>query len=447
VVTGVLFGLIPALRMASPNLRESLHSGGRSMAGKAGQFRVSMLLVMGQIALSVVIITAAGLMLRSLWSLSEVNPGFRTDRMVTAEVSMDTNACPTWLENSSSGGQAGRCQQFFSTLLDRLRALPGAEGVALTNALPLNGRQNNYVYDAEGHPREARQGALMATGRIVSPGYFATLGMSLVKGRMLEEQDASGASRAVVIDEQMAKRLWPKDDPLGRHLLDVSDEAQPAVWNANAAVTVVGVVSNTHEGNLTGDYGDEVYLPVSPRNESPVMYVLLRTHESTQQAAGELRQAVAEVDAQVPVTRVRTLNEVVALSESASRSLTILLLTFGGLAVVIGGVGVYSLIAYIVSWRTREIGIRLALGAQRWQIVSGVVRQSLLLALGGCAVGLTTAALVAQLMRGFLFGVKAVDPVTFGAVPLMMTLLAVVAAWIPARRAASVDPIKTLRME
>ena len=250
VVTGVLFGLIPALRMASPNLRESLHSGSRSVAGRAGQFRVSMLLVMGQIALSVVIITAAGLMLRSLWSLSEVNPGFRTDRMVTAEVSMDANACPAWLVNSQSQGtgQAGRCQQFFSTLLDRLRGLPGAEDVALTNALPLNGRQNNYVYDAEGHPREARQGALMATGRLVSPGYFATLGMSLEKGRLLENQDASGASRAVVIDEQMAKRLWPKDDPLGRHLLDVSDEAQPTVWNANAAVTVVGVVSNTHEG-------------------------------------------------------------------------------------------------------------------------------------------------------------------------------------------------------
>jgi predicted permease len=447
VVTGVLFGLIPALRMASPNLRDSLHAGSRSVAGKAGQFRISMLLVMGQIALSVVIITAAGLMLRSLWSLSEVNPGFRADRVVTAEVSMDANACPSWLVNASSGGQAGRCQQFFSTLLDRLRGLPGAESVALTNALPLNGQEGNYVYDAEGHPRDARQGALLATGRLVSPGYFSTLGMSLVKGRLLEDQDASGASHAVVIDEQMAKRLWPHDDPLGRHLLDVSDEAQPTVWNADASVTVVGVVSNTYEGSLAGGFGDEVYLPVTLRSELPVMYVLLRTRESTREAAAELRRAVAEVDSQVPVTRVRTLNEVVALSESASRSLTILLLTFGGLAVVIGGVGVYSLIAYIVSWRTREIGIRLALGAQRWQIVSGIVRQSLMLALGGCAVGLTAAALVAQLIRGFLFGVKAIDPVTYSAVPVMMMLIALTAAWIPARRAASVDPIKTLRME
>jgi predicted permease len=448
VVTGVLFGLIPALRMASPNLRESLHSGGRTVAGKAGQFRVSMLLVMGQIALSVVVITAAGLLLHSLWSLSQVNPGFRTDRIVTAEVSMDATACQTW-SGAPTGPETakGRCQTFFETLLNRMRGLPGEENVALTDALPLNGPIANYVYDAEGHVRDARQGALMATGRTVTPGYFATLSMSLVRGRLLQDQDASGTSRAVVISQHMAQGLWPNQNPLGRHLLNVSDEATPAVWVPNAAVTVVGVVNNTHEGSLASGFGDDVYLPMTPDHEMPTMYVVLRTRASTQEAAAAMRRAVAGLDPQVPVTRVRSLNEVVASSESGSRSLTILLLTFGGLAVVIGGVGVYSLIAYIVSWRTREIGIRLALGAQRWQIVQGVVRQSLVLALGGSAAGLVVAAMVAQLMRGFLFGVNAVDPVTFCAVPVLMTLLALTAAWIPARRAASVDPMKTLRME
>jgi ABC-type antimicrobial peptide transport system permease subunit len=177
------------------------------------------------------------------------------------------------------------------------------------------------------------------------------------------------------------------------------------------------------------------------------MYVLLRSMATTETAAAELRQAVAAIDPGVPVTRMRTLDELVASSQSASRSLTILLLSFGGLAVVIGGVGVYSLIAYIVSWRTREIGIRLALGAQRWQIVQGVVRQSLVLALGGCAAGLVAAALAGQLLQSFLFGVKPVDAVTFGAVPVLMTALALIAAWVPARRAASVDPMKTLRSE
>jgi predicted permease len=447
VVTGILFGLIPAMRMASPNLQESLHSGSRTVAGKAGQFRVSMLLVMGQIALSVVIITAAGLMLHSLWSLSQVDPGFVSERVVTAEVSMDMAACPNLKVTGLTAASPGRCQAFFTTLLERLRGVAGAENAALTSALPLNEIAGNYVYDAEGHPRDARQGALLATGRTVSPDYFATLGVKLVRGRLLDDQDASGASRAAVIDEKMAERLWPGQNPLGRHLLNVGDEPKPAVWNDQAAVTVVGVVGNTHEGNLAGGYGDEVYLPMTAESERPVMYVLLRTRASTQAAADEVREAVAEIDPAVPVTRVRTLNEVVASSESSSRSLTILLLTFGGLAVVIGGVGVYSLIAYIVSWRTREIGIRLALGAQRWQIVQGVVRQSLVLALGGSAAGLTAAALVAQLMRSFLFGVSAVDPVTYCAVPVLMTGLAVMAAWIPARRAASVDPMKTLRSE
>jgi len=448
VVTGILFGLIPALQMASPNLRESLHAGSRSVAGKAGQFRISMLLVMGQIALSVVVITAAGMMLHSLWSLSQVNPGFRTDRIVTAEVSMDANACKA--TPATAGGAAipsGRCAAFYSALLDRLHGLAGMEDVALADALPLTAREGNYVYDAEGHPREAREGALLATGRIVTPEYFATLGVNLMRGRLLDAQDAAGASRGVVISQKMAEKLWPNENPLGRHLLAVRDEPAPAVWNDTAAVNVVGIVNNTHDASLSGGVGDDVYLPLTPGREQPVMYVLLRTRATTEVAAAELREAVGAISPEVPVTRVRTLDEVVASSQSASRSLTILLLAFGGLAVVIGGVGVYSLIAYIVSWRTREIGIRLALGAQRWQIVQGVVRQSLVLALGGSAAGLAAAALVGQLLRSFLFGVKPVDPVTFCAVPVLMTALALMAAWIPARRAASVDPMKTLRME
>jgi len=181
--------------------------------------------------------------------------------------------------------------------------------------------------------------------------------------------------------------------------------------------------------------------------EQPVMNVLLRTHISAPEAAAELRRVVKETDPLVPVTRVRSLNEVVAASVSASRSLAILLLSFGGLALLIGGVGVYSLIAYVVSWRTREIGIRLALGAMRWQIVGAIVRQSLLLAVGGSAAGLIVAALLMRFLRSFLFGVSVLDPLTFCAVPAVMFLLALGAAWIPARRAASVDPMETLRNE
>ena len=437
LMTGFLFGLIPAIKMASPNLQGALRSGSRGVAGKVSQFRVSTALVVSQIGLSVVVITAAGLLLHSLYSLSKVDPGFRTERVVTAEVSMDATACR----------QQGRCDAFFQTLLSNAQGIPGIDSIALTDSLPLSGRDNNYVYDAEGHPRDAHQNPQTATGRIVSADYLRTLGMRLTRGRMLTAQDGSGSSHAVVINQRMAEHLWPQQNPLGKHILSVVDESVPTVWNNAAAVVVVGVVSNTHGDGLAGGFTDEVYLPMTNTREQPVMDVLLRTRTSPTEAAEALRRVVKQTDPLVPVTRIRSLNEVVSASVSASRSLAVLLLSFGALALLIGGVGVYSLIAYIVSWRTREIGIRLALGAMRWQIVGVIVRQSLLLAIGGSAAGLMVAALLMRFLRSFLFGVSVLDPITFCAVPAVMFLLALGAAWIPARRAASVDPMETLRNE
>jgi predicted permease len=437
LMTGFIFGLIPALKMASPNLQGMLGSGSRAVAGKASQFRLSMALVIGQIGLSVVVITAAGLLLHSLYSLSKVDPGFRTERVVTAEVSLDAAACQ----------QKGRCNGFFTTLLNDTQGIAGMEVVSLTDSLPLSGRDDNYVYDAEGHTRDPRQGAMLATGRTVSSDYFATLGMRLMRGRLLSNQDQSGSSHAVVINQSMAEQLWPHQDPLGRHIIDLKDEPTPAVWNNDAASVVVGVVSNTHGGSLAGGFGDEVYLPMTAAREQPVMYVLLRTRASAADAAAALRNTVAKFDPLVPVTRVRSLNEVVAASVSTPRSLAILLVSFGALALLIGSVGVYSLIAYVVSWRTREIGIRMALGAMRWQIVSDIVKQSLVLATAGSVAGLVTAALLTRFLRSFLFGISALDPLTFCTVPIVMLLLAMFAASIPARRAASVDPMDTLRNE
>ena len=437
VLAGLLFGLIPSIRMASVSLLATLRLGSRALSGKGSRFGLSMALVIAQIGLSVMVITAAGLMLHSLYKLSQVDPGFRTDHTVTAEVALDAAACR----------DKGRCQSFFETLLDHVQSIAGVQTAALTDSLPLSGRDNNYVYDAEGHPRDARQGALLATGRTVSPSYFEVLGLHLVRGRLLTQEDGSGTTRAVVVNERTAQRLWPNQDPIGKHLLDVNDAPAPAVWDAAKASIVVGVVRNAREGSLEGGFNDEVYLPMTPTREQPVMYVLLRTHTTPTETAAALRRAVAGIDSLVPVTRVRTLGEVVASSVAAPRALAVLLLGFGGLAVLIGAVGVYSLIAYIVSWRTREIGLRLALGAQRWQIVLAVVRQSLLLACGGCVAGLIGALALSRLLHSFLFEVSALDPVTFCAVPLLMLIVALIAAWIPARRAAAVDPMQALRAD
>ncbi len=437
ILAGLLFGLIPSVKMASMNLLSTLRLGGRGLAGKGSRFGLSMILVVAQIGLTVIVITAAGLVLHSLYKLTRVDPGFRTDNTVTAEVALDAAACR----------DKGHCQAFFGTLLQQAASIPGVDKVALADVLPLNGRRGSYVFDAEDHPRDARQNSSQATGRIVSPGYFGVLGLHLLRGRLLNEQDASGTTHAVVINEQMAEQLWPRQEPLGRHLLDVKDETAPSVWNPAMASVVVGVVRNAREGSLAGDLDFQVYLPMTPAREQPVMYVLMRSHTTPAETAGGLRRAVASIDSQVPVTRVRALDEVVATSVAAPRALALLLLGFGTLAVIIGAVGVYSLISYIVSWRTREIGLRLALGAQRWQIVLSVVRQSLFLAATGCILGLAGAVTLSRLLHSFLFEVSALDPVTFTLVPLLMGIVALFAAWIPARRAAAVDPMEALRAD
>jgi len=437
IVAGLLFGLIPAIKMASFNLLTTLRMGSRTLSAAGARFGVSMMLVAAQIALSVIVITTAGLILHSLYKLSRVDPGFRTDHTVTAEVALDGQAC-----NSQ-----GRCQGFFDALLNRAQAIPGVQAAALTSSLPLSGLNNNYVYDAQDHSRDPRQGALLATGRTISPGYFSVLGLQLLRGRLLGRQDESGDSHAAVINEQMAAHLWPNQNPIGKKLIDVVDEPMPVVWDMTKAVIVVGVVRNAHEGSLAGDVGDEVFLPMTATRQQPVMYALLHTHTTTAETAEGLRSAVAQINTLTPVSRVRTMDEVVARSVAAPRALAVLLVGFGALAVIIGAVGVYSLIAYIVSWRTREIGLRLALGAQRWQIVLAVVRQSLVLAAAGCAAGLLGAAVLGRVLREFLFEVTVLDPITYCAVPLLMLLVALAAAWVPARRAASVDPMEALRAD
>jgi predicted permease len=437
ILTGVLFGLVPALKMASPNLQQTLRSGSLSVIGKGMNFGVSMALVVGQIALSVVVITTAGLLLHSLYGLSHVSPGFRTDHIVTAEVSLDSNACR----------QTGRCLNFFHQLVQQIEGLGGVESAATVSTLPMTGFDRDFNFDAEGHPRDPRERASSAASRTVSTGYFSLIGLRLMRGRLLNDADRPGVSHAVVINQRMAESLWPNQDPIGKHIESLVDEASPAVFDPTRADIVVGVVSNTHHDSLGSAYGNEVYLPMSPHNETSSMSILIRSRLPASELAPMLRSAAAQLDPTAPVTRVRSLDEVVASSVSATRALSLLLLGFGALAVGVGAVGIYSLIAYIVNWRTREIGIRLALGASRWGILGLVFRQSMLLSGIGSALGLVASFACARLVRGFLFEVNPLDPITFSAVPLLMLLLALFAAWIPAYRAASIDPMKALRSE
>ena len=435
--TGIVSGLAPAWNAGNREIQLALQETSNSTLGGSGRFRISNWLAIGQIALAVIVITTAGVMLRSLRRLSSVDPGFRTDKTVSAQISLDRSACQ----------QAGRCAAFFQSIVDRAQGMPGVQNVALADRVPLAGAEQNYVFDAEDHPREARDVAVVASGRIVSAGYFNLMGIRLIRGRLFTSSDEAGAERAIIVNASLAKHLWPNQDPIGKHTIEVGHEPSPGVMDMKAAGTIVGVVSDTHHESLATDFGNEIYLPMSPENERPVMNILARSTASAADIAASLRNLIAEVNPTVPVTKVTTLDDVVASSTASPRALTMLLLSFALLAVGVGAIGVYSLISYTTSWRTREMGLRMALGAGRTQIAWLVVRQGLLLTTVGSVIGLVGTFSAENILRRFLFQTSPADPLTYISVPLLLGVLAVTAAWAPARRAARVDPIRALRLE
>ena len=435
--TGILAGLVPALHAGNMDINNNLRVNAGNVFGTAHRFRISRLLVVGQIALAVVVITAAGVMLRSLYRLSSTDPGFRTAQTLAAQISLDRSACT----------QKGSCASFFDTLLNQTQGLPGVQSVALVDALPMTGYDDWYSFDAEGHPRSPTQLAPQASSRIVSPSYFQLMGVRLLRGRLLNDSDRTGLTHSIVINAEEATGLWPNQDPIGKHLMDLGDEPQPTVWDMSKASIVVGVVSGTHHQGLDQDSGWENYMPVTPQNEKPVMNILLRSTTGPADLAASLRQLVAQLNPNVPVTRVRALESVIVSSTAAPRSLTWLLSAFAALAILVGGIGVYSLISYTVSWRTREIGLRLALGANRRQIAQLVLGQSVGLALAGSVLGIAGAVAATRLMSRFLFETSPLDPLTYSLVPVLFCMLALIASWAPARRAAAVDPMVALRNE
>ena len=435
--TGVLSGLVPALQAGNRDLQGTLRTNAGNVFGTAHRFRISRLLVVGQIALAVVVITAAGVMLRSLYRLASTDPGFRAQQTLTAQVSLDRSACT----------QKNACSSFFDSVLTRAQAMPGVQSAALVDKLPLTGFDDSFVFDAEGHPRDPRQVAMQGSRRIVSPGYFNLMGIHLLRGRLLTAEDFSGTTRAMVINQTAARQLWPGQDPIGKHIENVVDEPAPTQVDLSVASIVVGVVGDTRHQSLDADVGRETYVPLTPQDEKPVMNILLWSNLSAEELASSLRNIVTQLNPSAPVTKVRTLESVITSSTAAPRALTLLLTTFGVLALVVGSIGVYSLISYTVSWRTREIGLRLALGANRLQIARLVLGQSLALAVAGSITGIAAAVAVTRLMARFLYETSPLDPLTYALVPVLFCILALLAAWIPARRAAAVDPMIALRNE
>ena len=429
LLTGALFGLAPALRASRAELGDALKSGAR--AGESPRSaRLRSALVVSEVALSIMLVAGAGLLARSFVRLLDVNPGFRPDNLVSLGVILPQSSYPRPEQRA----------EFYRRLEERLRALPGVESVGAVTRLPLHQAGNiTSTLVVEGRP--APEGAPPEVDfRRASPDYFRTMGVPLVAGRAFVERDATDAQPVAVVNEAMARRHWPGESALGKRIkLGANPDASP--W-----ITVVGVVGNVRHLGLDSEPRPEVYrhLLTSPPT-SPV--VVVSTNGDPRGLIPTLRGAVRELDRDLPAATARTMDEIIARSVAERRFLMALLGVFAAVALALAAVGIYGVVSNSVAQRTHEIGVRMALGATRGNVLRLVIAQGMTPALAGLALGLAGALALTRVMRGLLFGVGARDPVTLASAALLLAAVALLACYVPARRATRIDPMEALRHE
>jgi putative ABC transport system permease protein len=435
-LTGIVFGLAPALHSAGGVLTESLNSGGRGTSLSVSQ-RLRSGLVVAEVAFAVLLVTAAGLMIRSFWAISHMNPGFRTEHILTARITPNESFC----------SDAKRCLSFYRNVQDQVRAFPGTSGAALVNTLPLGGRVSKRSLNVEGHDVPAGEDVPLFWLTVVSPEYFRVMGIPLLSGRSFTDSDLSGAPVAIVTDET-ARRFWPNQSAVGKHVRLLTDDA----W-----CTIVGVIPNVRAYDLQRNAPEwidgTVYMPynsaatLEDRRIPAEMTIAIRTTSDDSQIATMLRSSVAALNQEVPISEVKTMREVISEAVSTPASTTALMVVFAALALVLGTIGIYGVLSFLVSNRTREIGIRMALGAQRSDVLRSVIGEGARLTLAGIGLGLAGAFAVMRILSGELYGVNATDPLTFCSVAILVGFVALTACYVPARRAMRVDPMVALRYE
>jgi putative ABC transport system permease protein len=440
VFTGIIFGLVPALGASRVDMTETLKSGGQRSATR-GNHRASRLLVVGEVAISMILVVAAGLLVKSLWILSGTNPGFHSEHIVTARITPNESFCEV----------PGRCLAFYNELLARTRALPGVQDVAAVNGLPLGAGAEIVPSAVEAHPTPAGAHVPMLWEKIITPDYLRIMKIPVLRGRAFTESDAGPDAQAVVIvSKATAERFWPGNDAVGEHIRPNWEKD----WR-----TVVGVVGDVREFNIRRDSASwidgVIYTPYGPhaiRGSGAAappaeMTLVIGTSGDQVQIAGELKNVVAGLNNEVPVSQVSPLKTWVSQAMAEPRSTSALFGVFAALALLLGSVGIYGVVSYSVAQRTREIGIRMALGARRQEVLFLVVGQGVKLALAGVAIGVVGGLMLTRLMSGLLYGVHATDPMTYGAVAVLLLVVAFAACFIPARRAMQVDPMVALRYE
>jgi len=434
-ITGALFGLVPALQFGRPNLAEVMKEGTKSSFGK-GHSKLRRLLVISEIALSLMLLLGAGLLIRSFFLLEQAKPGYQTAHALTLQLNIPGIRYRTFDD----------LFRFTRQLLDETRKIPGVQSAGGINRLPLTGSgpQTPYAYDAA---TEQAWESISADWRIVTPGYFEAAGMELVAGRFFSDQDDANHPFATVIDESLAKRAWPNQDPIGKRL-QIMYFPQNTGANVNRIWSqVIGVIKHPRIHDLTRDIREQIYVN-QYQQPSGQLSLFLRTGPGDPgQVAKSVEAAVRGIDSGIPIHDVRVMDDLVADVLAPRRFSLILLLVFGGVALVLTVVGLYGLIAYSVTQRTQELGIRIAMGATPGAVLRMVVGEGFKLTVLGIGCGLAGALLLSRALASLLYGVSATDPTTYLCGALLLALVGLAACYVPARRATRVSPIVALRYQ
>jgi putative ABC transport system permease protein len=428
LVTGVVFGLAPALQGSKVNLNELLKEGSRAVSSNLTGNRARSLIVVSEIALAMVLLMGAGLMLKSLFRLTQVTLGFDPENVLTMHISLPQS------KYTKGSPQAA----FGQELLRRVGCLPGVQSVGTISPLPLVGGDSFHEFFIEGRELPAPNQAFSTNFHRCSPDYFLTMRIPLLKGRFFDERDVAESGQVVIINDTLARRFWPDEDPLGKR---ISLSGLEGPWK-----TIVGVVGDVRHGRLDAEASLEMYQPYS-QSPIPYMALVVRSDIEASSIASSIRSELLGLDSTLPVYSIRPMEKIISQSLAPRRFQMILLGSFAGIALILAAVGIYGVISYSVTERTHELGIRLALGAQLHDLLKLVISQVMKLALAGRVMGLMASFALTRLIQTLLFGVSATDQLTFVLITTLLIIVSLLACWIPARRATKVDPVVALKYE
>ena len=427
LLTGIIFGLKPALQSTNPDINEWLKEGQRGSGSGAGRKRARNWLVVTEVALALILLVGAGLLIKSFLLLWQVEPGFNSHNVLTMTIS------PSPPKYNTRRDLAALSQR----LVQQLQSAPGVEAAGIVNQLPFSGRNLGLNFTIVGNPPSRPEDTPSANYRLVTPGYLQAMGIPLKRGRDFNEHDTRDSAPVALINETLAKLFFPNQDPIGKQL-NIEDQQAPR--------EVVGIIGNVKQIKLDAEGKSEIYVPFL-QFPVPAMNIVVRTKTDSASMTSAVLQQISQVDPDQPVFQVKTMDQYLTESMAQRRFSTVLLGVFAALALVLAALGVYSVMSYLVSQRTHEIGIRMALGAKQLDILKMVVGQGMWLSFFGIAFGIAAAIFLTRIMTSLLYGISASDPVTYVGISLLLAIVALLACLIPARRALKVDPIIALRYE